>query len=129
MVEGPKVAEPILEILQALMQSMAEAVGLERIQPRRGLGAVLCTAQVEAGLASPQVLPPMAAMVAPGEVTLLVLAVLAGSMMALAVLLEHPENLVAAMAEGAAEVSHLLGWDSAVMVECQEEEAVEVGEP
>ena len=59
----------------------------------------------------------------------MVLAVLAGSMMALAVLLEHPENLVAAMAEGAAEVAELLGWDSAVMVECQEEEAVEVGEP
>ena len=111
------------------MQSMAEAVGLERIQPRQGLVAVLSTAVVVEGLDIRQGRQLMAAMVAPGEVIRLALVVLAGSMMALAVLLEHPENLVAAMAEGAAAEAHLLGWDSAVMVECQEAEAVAVGEP
>ena len=49
--------------------------------------------------------------------------------MALAVLLEHPESSDVVMAEGAAAEAHLLGWDSAVMAECQEAVVAEVGEP
>ena len=122
-------AGQIVVTSQDSTQSMAEAVGLERIQPRQGLVAVLSTAVVVEGLDSRQGRQIMAAMVAPGEVIRLALVVLVGSMMAQAVLLEHPENLVAAMAEGAAAEAHLLGWDSAVMAECQEAVAAEVGEP
>ena len=57
-------------------QNMEAEPGLERIQRRRGLVAVLSTAVVVEGLDSRQGRPTMAAMVAPGEVTRLALAVL-----------------------------------------------------
>jgi len=126
-VEAVRAAGQIAVIFQALMLSMVEAAGLERIQRRRGLAAVLSTAAVAAGLDIHRGRPPVVAMVAPGEVIRLALAVLEESMMAMVELMEHQESSDVAMAAAAAAEAHLLAWDSAVTAERQVE-AVQVVE-
>ena len=102
---------------------------LERIQRRMGLVAVLSTVLVVAGLDIRRGRPPMAAMVAPGEVIRLGLAVLVESMMAQAVRMEHPESSDVVMAAEVAVEAHLLAWVQEEMEVRQVAEAVAVGEP
>ena len=102
-------------------QNTEAGLGLERLQRRRGLVAVLSTAAAAVGLDSLQGRPPMAVMAVLGVAIRLVLAVLVESMMAMAVLMEHPESSDVVMVAEVAVEAHPLAW---VLVEMEERQVV-----
>jgi len=108
-------------------QNMVAEVVQAHIHLRLRMVVVLSTVLAEVVLVTRQE-PLQAVLAVRGAVIPAVVVEPVESMMALAVMMEILENLDVVMAAEAAGEAHLLGWDSAVMAECQAVAAAVVGE-